>query len=137
MLFRSVRTPLVIRDAASDNWATVGVKVLSITLNDQNGSTVAVYAPATPTSVNLAQLDQIADLLNGAIPAGTYTGATVVLAANPGDITLIVGEDPDATLGLPAGTTVPTDQISINGATGNPGSQQVADRKSTRLNSSH
>ena len=122
----SVRTPLVIRDAASDNWATVSVKVLSITLNDQNGSTVAAYAPATPTSVNLAQLDQIADLLNGAIPAGTYTGATVVLAANPGDITLIVGEDPDATLGLPAGTTVPADQISINGATGTTGSLQVA-----------
>jgi hypothetical protein len=121
----AARTPLLIRDAASDNWATVGVKVLTITLTQQGGGTVSVYAPATPAMVNLAQLDEIADLMNGAIPAGTYTGATITLAANPGDVSLVVGSDPDSNLGTP-GTAIPSSQISINGVSGATGAQTVA-----------
>ena len=117
--------PLLIRDAADENWASVGVKVLSITLAQQGGGTISVYAPTTPAMVNLAQLDQVSDLL-GAIPAGTYTGATITLAANPGDVTLTVGQDPEQGFGGAPGAPTPSSQIVINGASGAAGSQQVA-----------
>jgi len=122
----SVKTPLLIRDAADENWASVGVKVLSITLTQQGGGTVSVYAPATPASVNLAQLDQVSNLITGSIPAGTYTGATITLAANPGDVTLTVGQDPESGFSAAPGTQIPANQIVINGATGASGAQTVA-----------
>jgi Domain of unknown function (DUF4382) len=119
-------TPLLLTDAPSDNWATVGVKVVTITLTQQGGGTVTVYAPTTPATVNIAQLDQVEDLITGAIPAGTYTGATITLAANPGDVSLVVGSDPEAGfIGTP-GTAIPSSEIAINGATGATGSQTVA-----------
>lgn len=118
--------PLLIRDAADEDWASVGVKVLSVTLTQQGGGTVSVYAPATPAMVNLAQLDQVSDLLAGAIPAGTYTGATITIAANPGDVTLTVAQDPEQGFSGPPGTPIPSSQIAVNGATGNAGALQVA-----------
>jgi len=122
----SAKTPLLITDAPSDNWATVGVKVLTITLTQQGGGTVSVFAPTTPAMVNIAQLDQVEDLITGAIPAGTYTGATITLAANPGDVSLVVGSDPEAGfIGTP-GATIPSSEIAISGATGATGSQTVA-----------
>lgn len=122
----SVKAPLLIRDAADEDWAQVGVKVLSITLTQQGGGTVSVYAPATPAMINLAQLDQVSDLVAGSIPAGTYTGATITLAANPGDVTLTVGQDPENGFSAAPGTQIPSDQIVINGATGASGAQTVA-----------
>ncbi len=116
---------LLLRDAASENWATVGVKVLSVTLSLQGGGTTTVYSPPTPALVNLAQLDQVADLLNGSIPPGTYTGATITLAANPGDVTLTVGNDPDSDFLGQAGSSIASSQIQINGATGASGALQV------------
>jgi len=118
--------PLLIRDAADQDWASVGVKVLSITLTQQGGGTVSVYAPTTPAAVNLAQLDQVSDLLAGSIPAGTYTGATITIAANPGDVTLTVGQDPEQGFMGTAGEQIPSSQIVINGATGASGAQEVA-----------
>lgn len=122
----AVKTPLLIRDAADENWASVGVKVLSIALTQQGGGTVTVYAPTTPATVNLAQLDQVSDLVAGAIPAGTYTGATITLAANPGDVTLTVAQDPEAGFSATPGTTIPASQIIVNGASGASGAQTVA-----------
>jgi Domain of unknown function (DUF4382) len=78
---------MVITDASSEDWATIGVKVLSIALVPQGGGgNVAVYtAPRTVPLVNLAQLDQIAEILgNATVPAGTYTGAVLTISANPG-----------------------------------------------------
>ncbi len=53
---------MVVSDASTEDWATIGVKVLSIALVPQGGgSNVSVYtAPAMAPTINLAQLDQIA-----------------------------------------------------------------------------
>jgi hypothetical protein len=78
---------MVITDASSEDWATIGVKVLAIALVPQGGGgNVAVYtAPTTVPLVNLAQLDQITQILgNASVPAGTYTGAVLTISANPG-----------------------------------------------------
>ena len=57
--------PLTISDASSDDWATIGVKVLSIALVPQGGgSAVTVWsAPMSAPYVNLEQLDQLGELL--------------------------------------------------------------------------
>ncbi len=107
---------MVITDASSEDWATIGVKVLSIALVPQGGgSNVAVYtAPATVPLVNLAQLDQIAEILgNASVPAGTYTGALLTIGANPGDVLLTVAANPETGFAETPGTTIPTDRIQI------------------------
>jgi hypothetical protein len=50
--------PLTISDASSDDWATIGVKLLSIALVPQGGgSAVTVWTAPTPAPyVNLEQL---------------------------------------------------------------------------------
>ena len=89
---------VLVSDAASDDWATVGVRIVSIALMPQGGgAAVTVYAPATPPLVNLEQLDQIGELLgNAPVPLGTYAGATVTIGANPGDVELVVAAEPEA-----------------------------------------
>jgi hypothetical protein len=120
------QTPLLIRDAPSENWASVAVKVVSIALTASDGSSVTVYQPTTPALMNLVQLDQISDALSGAIPAGTYTGANVTLAANPGDVVLTVGQDPEPGFVGTPGSVIPADQTVINGATGASGAMTVS-----------
>jgi hypothetical protein len=107
---------VLITDASTEDWATIGVKVLSIALVPQGGGgNVTVYtAPATAPVVNLAQLDQIAELLgNTSVPAGTYTGAVLTVSANAGDVLLTVAADPEAGFAAAPGTTIPADQIQI------------------------
>jgi len=55
--------PWFLSDASSEDWATIGVKILSIALTPQGGgSDVTVYtAPAQPPAVNLEQLDQLGE----------------------------------------------------------------------------
>ena len=68
--------PLTLSDASSDDWACVGVRILSIALIPQGGgSAVTVYSAATPAPyVNLELLDQLGEILgNVSVPAGTYT----------------------------------------------------------------
>src|ERR1700691_5680428 len=82
---------MLISDASTEDWATIGVKVLSIALVPQGGGgNVTVYtAPATVPMVNLVQLDQIAEILgNTSVPVGTYTAAVLTVGANPGDVLL-------------------------------------------------
>ena len=107
--------PLLISDASAEDWALIGVKVTSIALVPQNGGgNVTVYAPTTPTAVNLAQLDQISELLgNITLPVGTYTGAVMTLSANPGDVSLNVSADPEAGFAGTAGAAIPANQIQI------------------------
>src|SRR5262249_6580786 len=69
--------PLIVSDATSDDWATIGVNVTSIALIPQGGgSNVTVYTATSGTSyVNLEQLDQLGEILgNVSVPVGTYTG---------------------------------------------------------------
>jgi hypothetical protein len=114
----------VISDDATEDWATIGVKVLSISLMPQGGGTaVPVYtAPSTPPMINLVQLDQLGEILgNATVPSGIYTSAILTLGANttgsPCDILLVASGDPEAGFDVPAGTTVPCSQIVVAGAT--------------------
>jgi len=112
---------MLVTDASTEDWATIGVKVLSIALvPESGGNDVTVYtAPATAPMVNLAQLDQIAELLgNTSVPAGTYTAAVLTVSANAGDVLLTVAADPEAGFAAAPGTTIPAGQIQIQHAQG-------------------
>lgn len=113
---QNVNVPMVISDASSDDWATIGVKVLSIALIPQGGgANVTVYtAPSPAPFVNLEQLDQLAEILgNASVPVGTYTGAVITVSAHPGDVLLTAAADPQAGFALPAGTAVATSDIHV------------------------
>ncbi len=107
---------MLISDASSEDWATIGVKVLSIALVPQGGgSNVTVYtAPSTVPMVNLAELDQIAEILgNSSVPVGTYTAAVLTVSANTGDVLLTVAANPETGFAEAAGTTIPSDRIQV------------------------
>ena len=123
-----VSVPLSISDASSEDWATIGVRVLSIALIPQSGgSAVPVWsAPAPAPYVNLEQLDQLGELLgNASVPPGTYSGALLTVAANPGDVLLTVAENPQSGFPVAPGTTIPAAQIQIQGKKGSSGSLTV------------
>ena len=120
--------PLTISDASSDDWATIGVKLLSIALVPQGGgSAVTVWsAPSPAPYVNLEQLDQLGEILgNVSVPVGTYTGALLTISANPGDLLLTVGANPESGFAVAAGTRIPSDQIQIQGRQGSSGNFTV------------
>ena len=101
----------IISDDTTQDWATVGVKVLSVTLTPQgNGTPVAIYtAPSSGAPfINLVQLDQLGEIIgNATIPAGTYSQATITVSGNPSDILLTSASDPEPGFPLTtAGTRV-------------------------------
>jgi len=107
---------MLISDASSQDWATIGVKVLSIALIPQGGgSNVTVYTAPTPApTVNLIELDQIAELLgNATVPVGTYTGAVLTVSGNASDMLLTAASDPEVGFAGTAGATIPTNQIQV------------------------
>jgi hypothetical protein len=111
-------------DASSDDWACVGVRVLSIALVPAGGaSPVTVWSAPTPAPyVNLEQLDQLGEILgNVSVPVGSYSGAILSIAANPGDVLLTVASDPQSGFPLPGGTSVPAGDIRIQGGQGSAG----------------
>jgi hypothetical protein len=119
---------VVISDDPTEDWATIGVKVLSITLTPQGGGTpVVAYTAPNPVPIfNLVQLDQLGELLaNATVPAGTYTSATLTLSANPGDVELVVSADPEPGFAGTAGATIPSNQIQIQGTQGSAGNLTV------------
>jgi hypothetical protein len=119
---------LIVSDAPTEDWATIGVKVLSIALTPQGGgSDVTVYtAPSPAPSINLLQLDQLNEILgNVSVPVGTYTGATITVSGNPGDVLLTVSADPETGFAAAAGTTIPSSQIQILNTAGSAGSLTV------------
>jgi Domain of unknown function (DUF4382) len=123
---------LMVSDASTDDWAAIGVKILSISLVPQGGgSNVNVFTVAqgpAPT-INLVQLDQLGEILgNISVPVGTYTGAVVTISGNPGDIQLTSSADPSASLLAltSATTTVPASQIQVQGTSGSAGSLTVS-----------
>jgi hypothetical protein len=119
---------MMVSDDPVNDWAEIGVKVLSISLTPQGGGTpVVVYTAPTPVNmVNLIELDQLADILDSVnVPAGTYTGATFTLGANPGDVALTASSNPDPEFAGTPGEIVPSTQIQILGATGGAGNLTV------------
>jgi hypothetical protein len=118
---QTVPMSMVISDASSEDWATIGVKILSIALVPQaGGGNVTVYtAPSPAPTVNLAQLDQIAEILgNVTVPVGTYTGAVLTVSGNPGDVLLTVAADPEAGFAGTPGATIAAADIQIQHAKG-------------------
>ena len=116
-------------DASADDWACVGVRVLSIALVPAGGgSPVTVWTAPTPAPyVNLEQLDQLGEILgNVSVPVGSYSGATLTIAANPGDVLLTAASDPQSGFPLPGGTSVPADEIQIQHAQGSVGNLTVS-----------
>ncbi len=114
---------MIVSDASTEDWATIGVKILSISLVPQGGGTpVNVYTAPTPVpTTNLVQLDQLGEILgNVSVQAGTYTGAILTVSANPSDILLTVSADPEPGFAGTAGATIPSAQIQVAGASGNP-----------------
>jgi hypothetical protein len=106
----------MLSDASTEDWATIGVKVLSIALVPQGGGAhVVVYtAPSPAPMVNLVQLDQLAEILgNASVPLGTYTAAVLTVSGNPTDILLTAAADPEAGFAAAAGSTVPASQIQV------------------------
>lgn len=119
---------VIISDQSTEDWAMIGVKVLSIALTPQGGgSDVTVYtAAADAPPINLLQLDQLSEILaNATIPAGTYTAATLTVSGNPSDIILTASSDPETGFAGTAGATVSASQIQVVGATGAAGSKTV------------
>jgi len=119
---------MMVSDASTEDWATIGVKILSISLVPQGGGTpVNVFtAGSTVPTINLVELDQLGDLLGTLqVPAGTYTSAILTLSANQGDVTLVVAVDPEPGFAGTPGATIPANQIEIQDATGNAGSMTV------------
>src|ERR1700741_3936861 len=119
---------LLVSEASTEDWATIGVKILSISLVPQGGGrpvNVFTAGSSVPT-INLVELDQLGELLGTvSVPAGTYTGASLTVSANPGDVTLIVSADPEAGFAASPGATIPSNQIQIQGATGSAGNKTV------------
>ena len=116
---------MMLSDASSEDWATVGVKVLSISLIPQDGGApvVAYTAPTPAPTINLVQLDQLAEVLgNMTIPAGTYTAASLTISGNPGDVLLTVAANPESGFPVAAGTAISQNQIQIQGTKGSAGS---------------
>ena len=125
---QQVTVPFVLSDASSEDWATIGVKVLAISLKKPDGSKVSIdLGPNVPLPLNLAQLDQLGELIsNVTLTAGdTYTGATLTLSANPGDVSLVTSADPESGFPLAGGTAVDPASIQIQGASGTAGSKTV------------
>ena len=121
--------PVLISDASADDWAIIGVRVLAIALVPQGGGDdVTVWTAPTPAPlINLEQLDQLGEILgNASVPTGTYGGAVLSVSANPGDVLLTVSDNPASGFPLAAGTTVPSDQIQVQGKSGQAGSLTVA-----------
>ncbi len=115
------RLALLVSDASTEDWATIGVKVLDIALVPQGGGgPVSVYtAGATAPMINLAQLDQLGELLgNVTVPVGTYTAAVITVSANQGDVQLIAAADPEPGFAAAPGATIPASQIQIQGTQG-------------------
>jgi hypothetical protein len=70
----------------------------------------------------------VLSLTLSAFPSGfdsvspTYTGAQFTISGNPGDVSLVVSADPEAGFAATPGSTIPCNQIQIQGTTGGAGS---------------
>ncbi|MGA2861210.1 MAG: DUF4382 domain-containing protein [Steroidobacteraceae bacterium] len=115
-MIQSASVPLIVSDASSDDWALVGVQVLSIALVPQGGGdNVTVFTASSDAPyLNLEQLDNLGEILgNVSVPVGTYTGAVVTVGGNPGDVLLTVAADPEAGFAGVAGSSIPSAAIQI------------------------
>jgi hypothetical protein len=107
---------VMVSDASTEDWATIGVQIVSIALIPQGGgANVTVYTAPTPApTTNLVMLDALDEILNSpSVPVGTYTGAILTISGNPADIVLTTSSNPEAGFAAPASTTIPSSQIQV------------------------
>jgi len=128
----SLTVQTMLSDAASEDWSNISVSVRSIDLLDTAGNKTSVALPATPYRLNLAQLDNLAEVINntqlsnsGSSPI-SYTGVSLTLDANPGDVALTVSGDPEPGFIEAPSTVIPSSRIQIQGATGTAGALTVS-----------
>ncbi|HUP08393.1 MAG TPA: hypothetical protein VMU47_14640 [Caldimonas sp.] len=126
----SVNVPLMVSDSSSEDWSSIQVTITSVVFTSAAGNT-ANLLPA-PLTLNLEQLDDLAESLPSAslTPGQTYTGAILTISANPGDVVLTVGSDPESgfpeapsTAGGP--NVIPAARTQIQGASGPAGRRTV------------
>jgi hypothetical protein len=125
---QSANLAVMVSDASTEDWATIGVKVLSIALIPQGGGgNVTVYTAPNPVpTTNLVMLDQLDELLgNTTLPVGTYTGAVLTISGNASDILLTASADPEAGFAAAPGATIPASQIQVQHTQGSSGSLTV------------
>lgn len=121
---QSSNMSVLVSDASSEDWAMIGVKILSIALVPQGGGpNVVVYTAPSPVPVtNLVNLDNLSDVLGNATIVTdapvTFTGAIITVSANPGDVTLTAATDPEAGFEAAPGVSIPTADIQIQHAQG-------------------
>jgi hypothetical protein len=121
---QSASVAVLASDASTEDWATIGVKILSIALVPQGGgANVTVFTAPTPAPVtNLVNLDNLSELLGNASIVTTtpltFTGAVITVSGNPGDVVLTAAADPSVGFEGTAGATVSSSQIQIQGTHG-------------------
>lgn len=108
----STQTPtgqvdFLVSDAPADSWSAIQVVIRKVALVPQGGGTpVVAYDQTTassPASLNLVQLDDLADLLTSAsIPVGTYT--KVLVQIDPASVSLTDNQTPSHTYDVASGT---------------------------------
>src|SRR5450432_2901099 len=129
---QSAPMAMLVSDASSEDWAMIGVKILSIALVPQGGgSNVTVYTAPSPVPVtNLVDLDNLSEVLGNASlvtdTAMTFTSAIVTLSANPGDVTLTAASDPESGFQAAPGAVVPAANIQIQHPQGSAPNMTVA-----------
>src|SRR5579862_2297117 len=84
---------LLVSDAPADDWAMIGVQLLSVALVPAGGgSNVTIWTAPTPApTLNLVDLDNLADIIGSvSVPVNSYGGMLITVAGNPGDVALTV-----------------------------------------------
>ncbi|MGD0501203.1 MAG: DUF4382 domain-containing protein [Steroidobacteraceae bacterium] len=125
---QNANVAVLVSDASSEDWATIGVKILSIALVPQGGgANVTVYTAPSPAPVtNLVMLDQLDEILgNTSIPVGTYSGAVLTVSGNAGDILLTTSSNPEPGFAAAPSTTIPSSEIQVQHTQGSVGSLTV------------
>lgn len=116
-------------DGASRNWAKVAVRILDVSLTPVGGAApLSVYtASASAPPINLEQLDRISQLLGTvSIPPGSYSGALITVAANPGDVALTSSDDPRSGFAAASSTPIAPQDIKVQDSQGGAGAMTVA-----------
>ncbi len=129
---QSSNMSVLVSDASTEDWSMIGVKIMSIALVPQGGgANVTVYTAPNPVPVtNLVDLDNLSQVLgNTSLVTDapmTFSGAIVTLSANPGDVSLTAGTDPESGFQGTAGATIPSTSIQIQHSQGTAPNMTVA-----------
>jgi uncharacterized protein DUF4382 len=119
---------VLVSDDPTEDWAAIGVRVLSVSLTPQGGGNdVTIYTAPNPAPyINLLQLDQLSEIIgNASVRTGTYSAATITVSGNPGDVILTASADPELGFAAAPGATIPSSQIQIMDTKGSAGSLTV------------